>query len=329
MFAVPSSKKTLLLLCFLLTSVNVSYSRAELLDPSGAPQTLVAGFSQNAFDQMAKAPLNQPLTTLTNTCQATYLSPANPPLIGGLTQELLKKTTNVGSSPANDIISFTWQPNTKKNQSLEQDPLSSADINSLLEPITYNETQSSHAKNVMGVLAGSLTPITPVNFSQLLANLRGSQDLNLRAKLQEKQTQQYLGALRNYMVVQTMALGNLYQLYMERKPLDVNQSQQIKALANQLGGPVSRLGVENYMATRRILNEQWPLQLINENPATLLREQVQLAAENLAETYQTRMTLERLLATMSVLVLELNQQARGQLATQIQQLNNPQRQPGQ
>jgi hypothetical protein len=35
------------------------------------------------------------------------------------------------------------------------------------------------------------------------------------------------------------------------------------------------------------------------------------------------MTLERLLATMSVLVLELNQQIRTQLQNQIQTINNP------
>jgi hypothetical protein len=54
----------------------------------------------------------------------------------------------------------------------------------------------------------------------------------------------------------------------------------------------------------------------------LQRQQVELLAENLAESYQTRMTLERLLATMSVLVLELNNQGRSQLIQQAQNINN-------
>ncbi len=49
----------------------------------------------------------------------------------------------------------------------------------------------------------------------------------------------------------------------------------------------------------------------------------QLLAENLAQSYQTRMTLERLLATMSVLVLELNAQTRGQLQGQIEKISHP------
>jgi hypothetical protein len=77
------------------------------------------------------------------------------------------------------------------------------------------------------------------------------------------------------------------------------------------------------MATRRILDKNWYKDdLIRENPATLQRQQVELLAENLAESYQTRMTLERLLATMSVLVLELNGNQRAQLQNQAQNILN-------
>jgi hypothetical protein len=98
----------------------------------------------------------------------------------------------------------------------------------------------------------------------------------------------------------------------------------LAALSHQTSGPISLLKLENFMATRRILDKNWyKNDLIHENPATLQRQQVELLAENLAESYQTRMTLERLLATMSVLVLELNNQGRSQLIQQAQSINNP------
>jgi hypothetical protein len=146
---------------------------------------------------------------------------------------------------------------------------------------------------------------------------------------QEKQIQEYLALLRAYLATQTVALSNLYQLYAERQAIDPDTvdpalRSALHAVASQTPGPLSRLKLENFMATRRILDKNWyKNDLLNENPATLQRQQIELLAENLAESYQTRMTLERLLATMSVLVLELNGQARTQLEHQVESINNP------
>lgn len=160
-----------------------------------------------------------------------------------------------------------------------------------------------------------------------MANLNGNKATNLSVKLNEKPIKEYLANLRSYLATQSIAVSNLYQLYAERQPLNPNDpvvKSTIGQLPNEIKGPYSILKLENYMATRRILNKNWyKNDLIQENPTTLQRQQVELLAENLSESYHTRMTLERLLATMSVLVLELNNQGRTKLIQQAQNIINP------
>lgn len=293
-------------------------------------KNLIAGYGSTAIakNQMNMAPIGDDLTIPLNNAQATYLLSPSAPLVGPLTQQLLTQLANLNDNH-NNIIAFTWDPNTKSNPGIEKNPLRSIDINSLLQPIGYNETEAAEANNVINALSGSLAPLNTINFNQLLANLSGDKNINLKAKLQEKQTQEYLALLRTYLATQTVALSNLYQLYAERQAIDPNKVDPalraaLHAIASQTQGPLSRLKLENFMATRRILDKNWyQNDLIHENPATLQRQQIELLAENLAESYQTRMTLERLLATMSVLVLELNGQARTQLEHQVQSINNP------
>jgi hypothetical protein len=293
-------------------------------------ENLIAGYGKTAIEnsQMTLAPKGDELTIPLNNAQATYLLSPSAALVGPLTQQLLSQLANLKDNN-NNIIAFTWDPKTKSNRDIEKNPLKSIDINSLLQPISYSETEAAEANNVINALGGSLAPLSTINFNQLLANLSGDKNTNLKAKLQEKQVQEYLALLRTYLATQTVALSNLYQLYAERQAIDPNKADPalrsaLHAVASQTPGPLSRLKLENFMATRRILDENWyKNDLIKENPATLQRQQIELLAENLAESYQTRMTLERLLATMSVLVLELNGQARTQLEHQVQIINNP------
>lgn len=291
---------------------------------------LVAGYGQIAIkaNTMNTAPLGDDLTIAINNAQAAYLLYPSSPLVIPLTQQLLTQSANLNDT-SNNILAFTWNPNTKSNANVEKDPLKSIDINSLLQPISYNATEAIQAKNVIDALSASLTPINTVNFNQLVANLNGNKANNLRVKLNEKPIQEYLASLRSYLATQSVAVSNLYQLYAERQPIDPSKADPavqpaLAALSHQTSGPISLLKLENFMATRRILDKNWyKNDLIHENPATLQRQQVELLAENLAESYQTRMTLERLLATMSVLVLELNNQGRSQLIQQAQSINNP------
>ncbi|WP_342219712.1 hypothetical protein [Rickettsiella endosymbiont of Miltochrista miniata] len=291
---------------------------------------LIAGYGTIAIhaSAMNTAPVGDDLTIAINNAQAAYLLYPTSPLVSPLTQQLLIQSANLDDKN-NNIVAFTWNPNTKANPNIEKNPLHSIDINSLLQPISYSDTEAAEAKNVINALNTSLTPINTVNFNQLVANLNGDKKNNLRIKLNEKPIQEYLASLRSYLATQSVALSNLNQLYAERQPIDPSKADPavqpaLAALSRQTSGPVSLLKLENFMATRRILDKNWyKNDLINENPATLQRQQVELLAENLAESYQTRMTLERLLATMSVLVLELNNQGRAQLIQQAQNINNP------
>ena len=314
-----------------LSASTATLSYADTPVDSGV-QNLVAGFGSAAIQSklMNTAPAGNDITTFTGNAQAAYLLSPNSALVGPLTKNLLSQLANLGNDNANDALSFTWNPNSKKaDPNVDKEPIKSVDVNSLLQPITYNDTEATQAKNVIDALTGSLVPLHTVNFKQLIANLSGNKDTNLKATLNEKQTQEYLAALRSYIATQTVAVGNLYQIYSERQAIDTSKlSPQLKDALKVVSGQttkgqVSSLQLENFMATRRILDKSWYDNLIKENPATLQREQVQLLAENLAESYRTRMTTERLLATMSVLVLELNQQIRVQLQNQIQTMNNP------
>lgn len=293
-------------------------------------KNLIAGYGSTAISKrlMNTAPINDSLTIAINNAQAAYLLSGSSPLVSPLTQQLLIQSANLNDKN-NNILAFLWDPSGKINTNLEKNPLSSIDINSLLQPISYNDTEAAAAKNVINALSGSLMPINTINFNQLVANLSGDKENNLRYELQKKQTLSYLASLRSYLATQTMALSNLYQLYSERQAIDPSKAEPavrsaLAALGDSTSGPISLLKLENSMTTRRILDKNWyKNDLINENPATLQRQQVELLAENLAESYQIRMTLERLLATMSVLILEFNGQVRTQLQTQIESINNP------
>lgn len=334
MFTRPKIKTTLLSIALATVSVIAPVTHAEGNVVIGnSSQTLVAGFGSKAIAAklMNQAPRGSAVTMSTDMAQATYLLSPNSPLVGPLTQQLLGQLANFGKDTDNDKLSFLWNPNDQKSKldpKLETNPIKSVDINSLLQPMTYNDLEKTQAKNVIVALSGTLVPLNTINFNQLVANLSGNKDKNLQAKLNEKQIQEYLAALRSYIATQTMALGNLYQLYAERQAIDSKTSSPelqtaLKAVSSQTKGAISALQLENFMTTRRIIDKNWYKGLIEDNPATLQREQAELLAEILAESHQARMTSERLLATMSVLVLELNQQLRTQLQNQIQNISNP------
>ncbi|MDQ8039609.1 MAG: hypothetical protein REH83_04305 [Rickettsiella sp.] len=324
-------KTSFLSFTLLASTLSTPSYATDPSDVSGGIDSLVAGFGRGSIKAgvMWQEPTNNAVTISTDIAQATYLLSPNSPFVGPLTQKLLSQLASGGKDPTNDIYSFTWIPNAKPDLQIDKEPLKSIDVNSLLQPITYkNDLESNEAKNVIDALSGSLSPLNTINFNQLVANLSGDKANNIKAKLNEKQIQAYLSALRSYTATQTIALSNLYQLFTERQAIDPktlpsNLKTAFEAVNGQVKGPLSTLQLENFMATRRIIDKNWHKGLLDENPAALQREQTQLLAENLAESYQTRMTLERLLATMSVLVLEFNAQIRTQLQNQIQNINNP------
>ena len=334
--SIPSKIKTTLLSITLTTvslTVPLSYADGNIVINDTSTQNLVGGFGTKAINsgKMSLAPTGSEITIATDRVRANYLSSPNSALAGSLTQQLLSQLANLGTDNENNKLSFLWNPNdhqSKPDPNLAKEPIKSVDINSLPQPMTYSDVEKKQAKNVIDALSGALAPLNAINFNQLVANLTGDKAKNVQVKLNEKQIQDYLAALRSYLATQTMALGNLYQIYAERQAIDPSTlSPDLKvalaAVSQQTKGPVSALQLENFMATHRILDKSWYNGLLNDNPASLQREQIELLAEILAESHQTRMTSERLLATMSVLVIELNQQIRTQLQSQIQNISNP------
>lgn len=331
--SLPSTIKiTLLGITFAVGfAASLSYADIPIPIPDISTQNLVAGFGSKAIaaQLMNQAPTGSEITIPTDMAQAIYLLSPSSPLVGPLTQQLLTQTANLGDKD-NDKLSFIWSPNPNKKSDpkVDAEPLKSVDTNSLLQPLAYTPIQDEQAKNVIDALGGALSPLNTINFEQLIANLSGDKNTNLKTKLNEKQIQNYLATLRTYVAAQTVALGNLYQLYAERQAIDPSKlsptlKNALQVVANQTKGPISLLQLENFMATRRTIDKNWHTGLLKDNPASLQREQIELLAENLAENYQARMTSERLLATMSVLVLELNQQIRTQIQNQIQTISNP------
>jgi len=313
-------------IAFTIINFLAPYSYADNI-PDSDTRNLIAGFGTAAISKnlMNTAPVKNEVTMAIDPAQAAAFNPANSPLIGQLTRDLLMKIAKLGKDKNNDALSLAWTPDAKMDPDLAKDPLKAIDANALLGPVIYSDAEKTQAKYVIDAFSSSLLPLDTVNFAQLVSGLSGDKNANLIAKLHEKRTQSYLATLRVYLAGQAAVANNLYQLYVERQAIDpakVSADPALKAAAQVLGS-LSPLKLESFMATRRILDKNWNAGLLTENPATLEREKVLLAAETLAEAFQTRMTLERLQLTMSLLLLTLNQQARVQLQNQAQSLSNP------
>lgn len=191
------------------------------------------------------------------------------------------------------------------------------DAANLLGPLTFQTSaQAQAAKNFITALTESANPLPLYNFP---AEAKSS-NKDLQVLLNEKK--EYLTSVRAFAAAQAFAINNLSQAYAERKPIDMiylkDHPEQIQAIMElQKSAPEvfknglpSPLQLENYMATRRITDPRWYASLVNDTPASLQRQQIMLMAENLAEAHKTRLAIERLNATMSVMILQFSSQNR-------------------
>ena len=182
-------------------------------------------------------------------------------------------------------------------------PFANVDLNSLVGPLIYKNGQEKTAANFINAAIGASYPLTPTDLNRIATRKKVA--VNVLGKT-DPDVAKYLVAIRSYATLQSVALSNLYQLYAERMPSKVDEStnKELFDALNAIKMPnASQLQVENYMATRRITDPQWVASLTKDTPAALLRQIVILMAENLAESYNNRLTSERLLATMSILDL--------------------------
>lgn len=213
------------------------------------------------------------------------------------------------------------------------DGFKNIDLNSIIKPLSYNSEEQHYAQSAILGLAGSNNPIEIINFTKL-PGLNGDPK-KINDYLKRSDVQEYLSLLRNIVATQSIAIGNLYQMFSARQPIDLNKAdattqQAIKAIINEKQNGKNPLGtdnpsalqLENFMATRRITDEKWYESLAKDNPAALQRHMIVLQAENLAELYHLRMTMERLLATQSAMLLQNNLQTQSMLQEKIKAIRN-------
>ncbi len=288
---------------------------------------LIGGFGQATIKkEMFKPPADFTTGEPLAVAQGYYLRPGGTTNAADRLMELLLQNiiapngtenlaTVLGACPGGSMNPFACAP----NQIFDKEPMTAINIANLIEPLVYSKDQAAAAQRVIQSLVGATTPLPTMDFDSIVKK-DGKE--KAKRKLGEAPTQDYLSALRAYMAAQSLALNNLYFLYAERMPIDTNtiSDDAIKHAVNTVSGStkdLSALKLENLMATRRITDENWYKSLLSDNPAALQREQITLLAEASSEIYNLRATSERILATMSVLTLQLNQQTRGQLINQL------------
>lgn len=302
----------------------------------GPIEHLIAGFGVKETDAMAKLPSDIKESIPLDIAQGySYQLDNLAPLIGPLTQKLLNASISPNKKEntaaiLTDCLSAN-EDSCTKNKIFASNPLAAVDINSLIGPVVYaTDDQRDQAKRVIQALSGVLVPMPALDLGQKITQPGGKQAVAIQ--LNDAKVKEYLSGLRAYLTIQSLALSNLYFLYAERLPINKNQldknqfsnlSPDVRTALGTKLGSVSPLKLEQTMATRRMTDEKWHTNLSQDNPAALQRQQVQLLSEILAETYQLRVTSERILATMSILTMQLSQTMRGQLQGQLSVITNP------
>lgn len=334
-------------ICF--AQVNDSIQMPPQRQPQGV-DSLVGGYGVFS-DSLLYAKPSYTLFPADGLSQNIYINTPTLPRVTLDTELLLSKVinnpriTDPNNQLLNYVIAFTPGDLTDNNIKIElasasaqatnakcQDPkcvlytqFKKVDVNSLISPLTFDKNSDDTAKKFISNAIGTdnlleiadIPAIAKANKNQSIASLTND-------------NKQYLAALRLYAAVQSAALSNLTQLYAERRPIDPPQDPNMIASLNQLGFNAnspdtlpSPLALENIMATRRITDLNWYKSLYSDTPAALQRQMLVLLAENLAETYQMRMTLERILATQTLQLLQQNMALRQQVEGRVKGVGNP------
>jgi hypothetical protein len=194
---------------------------------------------------------------------------------------LLNRTIKT-HTPNNQNALYAWPTPLKKPTNY----FDLANLTNLLEPIHYSADQQQHAQATIQALSNEINPLSTINFEQL-SPLK--QEELLRTL---DHSRNYIGLVRLYTAIQSLGLANLYTIYNQR----VSTTQDTNS-------PLAR---EKLRATYRAQDPQWKENLKHADTLALQREQLALMADQLAETHAMRMTLERLLATSSVSLLQVN-----------------------
>jgi hypothetical protein len=178
----------------------------------------------------------------------------------------------------------------------------SFDMNSLLTPLQYDTQGQQNALNFITLVSGQGNPLSVIDFSNVP---------NPQSALNNSKIANYLATLRTYTAQQATGLSTLYHQYAERLP-----STDLGALANELPPPnpattlsglpanPSALQIREYLATRRVRDNNWYTSMSVASPIEVQRQTLYLLAEMRAEMFHQDMEMERLNTSLAVLVLQ-------------------------
>lgn len=312
---------------------------------------LIGGYGTQVLKQMARLPKEGPIITDTWPAQSGFFKTPTLPITILDSQKALETLFQSPGNPetnqptANLLYAFNFSggaecpnPNTssaKESCKIPADKtLNNINFNTFFGPLTYDATQEAAAKNFLQLSALTAQPFPLTNIADILKDKN-----DFVATTATPEYQKYLSLLRLYATVQSTALSNLYQFYNERLPyaakkdgeksvdkdgkeLDTKIVAALKA-AKLEAETTSPLQLENYMATHRLTEmgtdkdgkevPKWLFELMKDNTAMLQRQMLILQAENLAETHRLRMSIDRLTATTSMMMLQNSYNMRQQL----------------
>ena len=253
-------------------------------DPS-LPATIVGNAAKPVANEFTRN------TTATFTQNATTLTLTNP----------VDLTPFLSTIPGSDtfvkppITSSIFSSNNASNAEELKKGDANFDFNTLISPLSYDKNGEAQAKNFLQFMSRIGTSNTAIRWASLTPEQK--------EKLQTtEQGRDYRVDMRSLAAVRSIALNNLYYLLAERMPQDTLGTQ---AGLTEASG--SQKQIENYLATRRIHSKQWYEAMATASPTTLQRENLFVLAEMEQQLYQLHQDNERVLATLSAMLLQNTQ----------------------
>ncbi len=167
------------------------------------------------------------------------------------------------------------------------------DVSSLLSSLSYtDEDTKKNAENYIQFITSLADPVSSINMSTLTSEQR--------RLLQSSNTgRYYVRYIRGVVAARSLAANNLLRMYAERIP-----QTDLGKLAGMKEKDASPLEVKTYLATRRADNQTWYQSMAVASDSTVMKETLNILAEIEKQNHEAQMQNERILATLSVMVLQ-------------------------
>ncbi|GEM_PF-4999772 len=321
---------------FVLLWVFTHAYAAAPLNPATATNVQIAGYGASEYEKLLEHPYNFPAASLSSTVlPSTYsevetaaaaasndmitryvlsLPPSPAELKKGDKKEIdkgeEKATELVASIPAEDFYSMAQATSEKKVEPNNNN----LDFTTLFEPMAYadpGEKSQKKDKNEM-------TEQEAKNFIYAVMHMGGVQSLvpsldsesAKKSAYGEQTFKNYLANYRFYTAMQSVAASNLLYLYQERKVVPKLAKKAGLTKKEDKTADMSPLQLQHTIASSR-LQEDWYKNMVKASPAAVERERLFIEAEIRYALFQQHLDNERLLATMTALLLQGSSNYRG------------------